>query len=504
MKPAKPIKPMKEVCPGGTTVTCRVEGAQLPSLENECYLKAKAVFASYFPRASYLKDGAKRSLKQLVMSGLIRAEESLAKFKWPYKAEVVFAMRGEINTPLPIMATSQAKLNDEEYKGNLPHSENPFAMPTAGQWATKGVSGRRRPDIILVREQDNRWPGRGENWEGPCTDNLHRLIEVKFPGDRLSRDQEKDYKLISTEERFSVLHVEENRRSRRKEREKAWEAQERLLAEYRKKTGHKPVFSQEALENLVLVDFPLVSENLWRVKPAASLWWALNVDVPAFGQAVLADSRPVSGWQMFTDGIQEAGEYLVHEAGGYIVSGYEHTRDTAAEAWAVSCDYIGSGLDFLSTELAAQFSAAGIWFRETGKWVVREVIEPGTGVLLYAVYWLSDVTGDMIQLSKDYLLAAWQEISYYTDLTIEVLKNVKWSQIMTDLGNGMVQIALWVEDHVFEIVATVAVAAAIVVLIALTPATGGVSGAAAAGLSEVLAGLSAALFAGSAATLATQ
>ncbi|EBX3952557.1 hypothetical protein DRV38_25965, partial [Salmonella enterica subsp. enterica serovar Offa] len=129
--------------------------------------------------------------------------------------------------------------------------------------------------------------------------------------------------------------------------------------------------------------------------------------------------------------------------------------------------------------------------------------EPGTGVLLYAVYWLSDVTGEMIQLSKDYLLAAWQEISYYTDLTIEVLQNVKWSQIMTDLGNGMVQMALWVEDHVFEIVATVAVAAAIVVLIALTPATGGASGAAA-GLSEVLAGLSAALFAGSAATLATQ
>ncbi|MEM8325300.1 hypothetical protein Q4S25_18730, partial [Morganella morganii] len=127
-----------------TTVTCRMEGAQLPSPENECYLKAKAVFASYFPRVSYRKDGAKRSLKQLVMSGLIRAEESLAKFKWPYKAEVVFAMRGEVNTPLPIMATSQAKLNDEEYKGNLPHSENPFAMPTAGQWATKGVSGRRR------------------------------------------------------------------------------------------------------------------------------------------------------------------------------------------------------------------------------------------------------------------------------------------------------------------------------------------------------------------------
>ncbi|MEM8325682.1 VRR-NUC domain-containing protein, partial [Morganella morganii] len=486
-----------------TTVTCRVEGAQLPSFENECYLKAKAVFASYFPRASYTKDGAKRSLKQLVMSGLIRAEESLADWLWFYKAEVVFAIRGKKKIPLPMMSTSAEKR--KKYGDDIPHSENPFARPTAEQWITKNVKRIRRPDIILVNEATNRWPGRGENWDGKaCTDNLLRLIEVKFPGDFLKKRQESDYKLISTPARFSVFHVEENGRSRRKEREKAWEAQERLLAEYRRKTGHKPVFSQEALENLVLVDFPLVSENLWRIKPAASLWWALNVDVPAFGQAVLADSRPVSGWQMFTDGIREAGEYLVHEAGGYIVSGYEYTRDTAAEAWAVSCDYIASGLDFLSAELAAQFSAAGIWFRETGKWVVREVIEPGTGVLLYAVYWLSDVTGEMIQLSKDYLRSAWQEISYYTDLTIEVLQNVKWSQIMTDLGNGMVQIALWVEDHVFEIVATVAVAAAIVVLVALTPATGGASGAAAAGLSEVLAGLSAALFAGSAATLATQ
>ncbi|WP_205514779.1 VRR-NUC domain-containing protein, partial [Morganella morganii] len=181
VKPTKPTKPMKEVCPGGTTVTCRVEGAQLPSLENECYLKAKAVFASYFPRASYTKDGAKRSLKQLVMSGLIRAEESLADWLWPYKAEVVFAMRGETNTPLPILATSADKRN--KYGNDLPHSSNPFAMPPSGQWVPKGVTGRRRPDIILVKNETNRWPGRGENWEGPCIDNLHRLIEVKFPGD---------------------------------------------------------------------------------------------------------------------------------------------------------------------------------------------------------------------------------------------------------------------------------------------------------------------------------
>ncbi|WP_341983504.1 hypothetical protein [Morganella morganii] len=71
---------------------------------------------------------------------------------------------------------------------------------------------------------------------------------------------------------------------------------------------------------------------------------------------------------------------------------------------------------------------------------------------------------------------------------------------MTDLGNGMVQVALWVEDHVFEIVASVAVAAAIVVLVALIPATGGASGAGAVSLSEALA----AFLVGGTLTLSTQ
>lgn len=118
------MKPMKEVCPGSTTITCRVEGAQLPSPENECYLKEKALFAIYFPRKAYTKDGAKRSLKQLAMSGLIRIEEIIHDWLWSYKAEVVFAIRGA-KKPLPMMATSDTKR--KKYEGNLPHSENPFA-----------------------------------------------------------------------------------------------------------------------------------------------------------------------------------------------------------------------------------------------------------------------------------------------------------------------------------------------------------------------------------------
>lgn len=133
------------------------------------------------------------------------------------------------------MATSDTKR--KKYEGNLPHSENPFARPSPEQWLREGVTQMRRPDIILVRDQSNRWPGRNEGWDGKSvTDNLLRLIEVKFPGDSLSKEQERDYKQIATEERFSVFHVADNRR--REERESARQAQTSLLATYEKNMAH--------------------------------------------------------------------------------------------------------------------------------------------------------------------------------------------------------------------------------------------------------------------------
>ncbi|EKT0592096.1 VRR-NUC domain-containing protein [Morganella morganii] len=448
------MKPMKEVCPGSTTITCRVEGAQLPSLENECYLKEKALFAIYFPRKAYTKDGAKRSLKQLAMSGLIRIEEIIHDWLWSYKAEVVFAIRGAKKKPLPMMATSDTKR--KKYEGNLPHSENPFARPSPEQWLREGVTQMRRPDIILVRDQSNRWPGRNEGWDGKrVTDNLLRLIEVKFPGDRLSEEQARDYQLIATEERFSVFHVEDNRR--RKERESARQAQAGLLATYEKRHGTLPV-SEESLQTLMLVDIPLVSEQLWQYKPVLSLWWALNVDIPAFGQIVLSGQPEIkSPWQQFTEGLDIVGEY--------IATGYYYTRDAVTYTWEITCDYAQAGLNYLNDELQAAFSACGAWFRDAGKWVVEEIVDPVTNKVTVAIQWVSEKTKEIIAITKEAIIEAWQKIQQYTELTIEMLKSVDWYQVMTDLKNGLVQFVMIVGGVIVTVIAAVVVIAAIIFLI---------------------------------------
>lgn len=456
MKPAGPVKPMKEVCPGSTTITCRVEGAQLPSPENECYLKEKAEFAIYFPRKAYTKDGAKRSLKQLVMSGFIRVEEIIHDWQWPYKAEVVFAIRGKNKIPLPIMSTSDTKR--KKYEGNLPHSENPFAKPTGTQWKEKNVKRMRRPDIILVSDEENRWPGRGENWEGKCADNLLRLIEVKFPGDFLNEGQEKDYKLISTPKRFSVFHVTDNRRRTRKETESARQAQAHLIAEYEKRTGHKLPLSEESLQTLMLLDIPLISKQVWSFKPVLSLWWLLNVDIPAFGQIVLSGQPEIkSPWQQFTEGLDIVGEY--------IATGYYYTRDAVTYTWEITCDYAQAGLNYLNDELRSAFSACGAWFRDAGKWVVEEIVDPVTNKVTVAIQWVSEKTKEIIAITKEAIIEAWQKIQQYTELTIEMLKSVDWYQVMTDLKNGLVQFVMIVGGIIVTVIAAVVVIAAIIFLI---------------------------------------
>ncbi|WP_323868146.1 VRR-NUC domain-containing protein [Xenorhabdus szentirmaii] len=78
-----------------------------------------------------------------------------------------------------------------------------------------GITGLRRPDIVLVKNKQLRWPGRDAQYiDGSVhPDNLKVLIEVKFPGDSLTRDQEKDYPLIAGKDRFGLFVVEDNRDS---------------------------------------------------------------------------------------------------------------------------------------------------------------------------------------------------------------------------------------------------------------------------------------------------
>ncbi|MXE26505.1 VRR-NUC domain-containing protein, partial [Escherichia coli] len=83
----------------------------------------------------------------------------------------------------------------------------PFPVPGRGIY--------RRPDVIIVKNKEDRWPGlAGPDTEGNMhSDNLARLVEVKFPGDVLSREQYNEYMQIvgRNRTRMTILEIHDCR-----------------------------------------------------------------------------------------------------------------------------------------------------------------------------------------------------------------------------------------------------------------------------------------------------
>ncbi|WP_186369906.1 VRR-NUC domain-containing protein, partial [Yersinia aleksiciae] len=73
----------------------------------------------------------------------------------------------------------------------------------------------RRPDIIIVKDKQDRWPGlAGPDTEGNMHgDNLARLVEVKFPNDELKRGQYEEYMLIvgNNRSKMTILEIHDCR-----------------------------------------------------------------------------------------------------------------------------------------------------------------------------------------------------------------------------------------------------------------------------------------------------
>lgn len=194
--------------PAGSTCTIleeRPEYARLPP-NSEGYLAEKVRYALKAPRIVTIRlpDGSTTTnlLKQVVVSMVIRRDEYAADFFWMYKAEVSFDMTPSIATrgldaPIPILAS------DKSQGPGRRHSLNPFP---------RGVKAGflRRPDVIIAKNPGDRWPGRGPvDLDGAShTDNLLRLVEIKFPGDSWGMGQENAYQQIAgSRQRMSVLDV---------------------------------------------------------------------------------------------------------------------------------------------------------------------------------------------------------------------------------------------------------------------------------------------------------
>ena len=190
-----------------TTLEERPEYAPLPSQDNRYYLTEKAKFALKTPKTAVrMVRGvlSSVSLYQATMTGAILLDERQHKFHWFYKAEVSFDMSK--NPPMPYLSTTEGfdKRNPSApLDPKRRHSNNPFPPGRI-------VGLLRRPDVIIVKDLLDRWPGRaGPDQDGVMHgDNLQRVVEVKFPDDSLGEEQRNAYiDIAGSINRFSVCDV---------------------------------------------------------------------------------------------------------------------------------------------------------------------------------------------------------------------------------------------------------------------------------------------------------
>ncbi|WP_036774507.1 VRR-NUC domain-containing protein [Photorhabdus australis] len=438
------------MCPAVTSINCTMEIGVFPADEDPCYLAEKAEYALRMPAMITTKLGVIRFLNQVIMSGLIKVEELKHDFLWPYKAEVVFAIRGKKDVPLPMLATSLA--SKQRYSGNLPQSSNPFARPSAEDAEKFGVIGIRRPDIILVKDEALRWPGRKATYfDGSVhPDNLKMLIEVKFPGDGLSDNQERDYIQIATEDRFGVMRVDDNRTEEQKQYDEAWRKLYQPSSQHYKNpiplaplppnsppdddTLPTPIPPEEGVPGTIpqplTKKLPLLSTSRWSFLPSYEDWVVLG-----------------------------------QEVAGLAENGLNYVRDS-------------------TRELLAQF---GMWCSEAGKWVCNEIIDPITHQVSYAFSWVSEQTGKIVTWTESEIKAQWQTVQQGTDLTLEELKNINWMQILKKVGEEMLEVVVIIAEVTVVILVTFAVAAALIALVEILAAAATVGAAALAAVLAILA-----------------
>ena len=212
-----------------TSIEGTVKQAPLPNPDNKPYLMEKANYASRFPRLTIKKakdgDFTGMELKQLVMSGLIRADEYRWEFKWDYKAEVCFDMSSL--PPKPFLSSSWL---GDDVKPDPTRRHSLFPFPKG---SVKGLL--RRPDVIIVKTRSLRWPGQaGTDHQGVAhPDNLERLVEVKFPGDVLGMAQREAYlDIAGGPNRFSVLEINDCRDDGERERDREYNRQHKPTGEF--------------------------------------------------------------------------------------------------------------------------------------------------------------------------------------------------------------------------------------------------------------------------------
>lgn len=389
-----------------TSVEGTVQEAPLPNPENKPYLLEKANYAVRFPRLSLkTKSNGQASgmeLKQVVMSGLIRADEYLRDFRWAYKAEVCFDMTRL--PPTPFLSTSGARL------GQAPDPNRRHTLIPFPPGLTKGLL--RRPDVIIVKDPALRWPGQaGSDHQGVMhPSNLERVVEVKFPGDELGRGQRSAYvEIAGDEENFSVLEIHDCRDDRERKRD-------RQLNEYA-----QPTASRDPL--------------LWPPMPApdgAAHPRPAPAPVPVYGPRPIPRPAQLESW---TQQVREAIDGLLEEG--------------------------AQGIRQLSAEVQQHLEETATWLSNKGQWVRSKAGD--------AWEWVGETAAPVLRWTDEQLRAIWSEVQRYTDLTLEMLRDVDWVQVLIDVGTvvGTVVVAFLIAGALVAAGVPAAIVSGLLVLVRL-------------------------------------
>ncbi|WP_339959414.1 hypothetical protein [Photorhabdus hainanensis] len=257
------------------------------------------------------------------------------------------------------------------------------------------------------------------------------LIEVKFPGDSLSKGQETDYIQIATEKRFGVMRVDDSRTEEQKQSDEAW----RKL--------YQPG-SQHYKNPIPLAPLPPGSPPDDEALPAPPA-----EGVPGTIPQPLTKNPPLlstSRWSFLPS--YEDWVILGQEVAGLAENGLNYVRDS-------------------TRELLAQFDT---WLNQAGKWVCEEVIDPISHQVSYAFSWVSEQTGKIVTWTESEIKARWQTVQQGSDITPEELKNISWIQILKEVGEGMLEMVVIIAGVAVVILVTLAVAAALIALVEILAA----------------------------------
>jgi hypothetical protein len=363
-----------------TSIEGTVKQAPLPNPDNKPYLMEKANYASRFPKLSIkkAKDGGVTGLelKQLVMSGLVRADEYRWDFRWDYKAEVCFDMASL--PPKPFLSSSWL---GEDKKPDPLRRHTLFPFPKG---SVKGLL--RRPDVIIVKDRSLRWPGQaGTDHQGVAhPNNLERLVEVKFPGDVLGMAQREAYlDIAGGPNRFSVLEISDCRDDGDRERDRQYNRE------------HRPTGEFNPLQWPVLLP-PQGPDEPPRPAP---------VPVPAYGPAPTSRPAHVESW---TQQVQSAVDSLLEQG--------------------------AQGIRQLSQEVQQHLEDAATWLGVKGEWVRRESQK--------AWEWISETGAQVIRWTDEQLRAIWKEVQRYTDITLDMVRQIDWVQVLIDLGIAVATVVI--------------------------------------------------------------